>query len=104
MKVFHCKLLTYRSELGGYVLYVFRNLDAVGVLDRYIMCTKHPNWQTPPIGIGQEGYVKIKEIEAGKDTWYNQDSGEVIPYKYSGVQFFEFVLDKHEEPEECVMI
>jgi hypothetical protein len=69
------------------------------------MCTKHPNWQSKPIRIGQEGYLKIKEIEAGKDTWYDCDSGESIPYKYDGVQFFEFIEEKKKElQQECIMI
>lgn len=104
MKVLHCKLLTYQVDPGDYVTYVFLNLDSKTVYDRYIMCTKHPNWQSNPIGIGQIGYLKFKEIEAGKDTWYNQDSNEFIAYKYDGIQFFEFILDKKEESSECIMI
>lgn len=68
------------------------------------MCTKCPNWQSPTFKVGQEGYLKIKEIEAGKDTWYDQNSGELVPYKYSGIQFFDFVLDKKEEQVDCIMV
>nr|DAE51863.1 MAG TPA: hypothetical protein [Bacteriophage sp.] len=105
IKILHCKLLTYQIDPGDYVIYVFRNLDSLSTCDKYIMCTKHPNWQSKPVKIGQKGYLKIKEIEAGKDTWYDCDSKESIPYKYDGVQFFEFIEEKQEElQQECIMI
>lgn len=104
IKVFHCKLLTYQIDPGDYVIYVFRNLDSSNSLEKYIMCTKHPNWQSKPISIGEEGYLKIKEIEAGKDKWYDTNSGQSIAYKYDGVQFFDFILDKEELSKDIVMI
>lgn len=102
-KVLYCKLLTYQIDPGDYVIYVFRNLDTLQICEKYVMCTKHPNWQTKPIEIGQKGYLKVKEIEAGKDTWYDSDSKQYIPYKYSGIQFYDFILEKEPESKECIM-
>lgn len=103
MIVYHCELLTYQRDCGDYIVYVFKNLDANGFLDKYIMCTKHPNWQSNPISIGDKGYLKVKEIVAGRDNWYNVDSKEMIPYKFDGVQFFDFVKEKHKDSEVIVL-
>lgn len=103
MTVLHCELLAYQEDPGDYTIYVFKNLDYTGVLDRYIMCTKCPNWNSSPIEIGQRGYLKYKEIIAGKDSWYDSTSNDFIPYKYDGIQFFEFVKDKPKE-DECIMV
>lgn len=102
-KVLHAKLLTFKVDPGDYIVYVFKNLDGTNEFDNYIMCTKHPNWQSNPIQIGQEGFLKVKEIIAGKDCWYDNNSGNSIPYKYDGIQFFDFILDK-QKTEDFIMI
>lgn len=94
MQVIHGKLLTYNEDPGGYVIYVFLNLDYTKECNKYLMCTKYPNWETAPIKIGDVGYLNVKEVEAGKDKWYNQETGSFIPYKYNGIQFLDFILEK----------
>ena len=72
--------------------------------DKYIMCTKHPNWQTKPIKIGDKGFLKVKEINAGVDTWYNDALDKKVAYKYDGIQFFDFILEKQKETDEIILV
>ena len=51
-----------------------------------------PNWNQRPIKIGDEGYLQIKYISAGKDTWF--DGKDFIPYKYTNIQFLKFTKIK----------
>jgi len=66
------------------------------------MCTKFPNWQTSPIEIGQTGFVKFRDIRAG-DNWYDIENGTEVPYKYDMVQFIDFILDKPDSSNYCIM-
>lgn len=73
--------------MGGYIKYVFRNKET----NDYILCTRFPNWETPPIKLFSVGYLKYKEIIAGKDVWYNKDEGIFMSYNYDIDQFIDFV-------------
>lgn len=67
-------------------MYVFKNLEN----NNYIMCTKLPNWQTPDVEIGDEGFLKYESVKAG-ESYYDPESGEAHIYKYSNVYFLNFV-------------
>lgn len=58
---------------------------------KLVLCTKFPNWDCPPIKIGTKGYLKYKEIIAGRETWYDPISNIFIPYKFDADQFIDFV-------------
>lgn len=92
MNTIYCKLVAGREDLGGYVKYVFQNLES----GEYLLCTKFPNWETPPIKLFTVGYLKYKEIIAGKETWYDKISGTFVPYYYDADQFIDFVEEKSE--------
>lgn len=94
-EVIHAKLITYREDIGGYIIYVFQNL-ANG---SYEMCTRLPRWESPIIRIGDKGFVKYREVIAGKDTWYDNKSNQNIPYLYTGVYFVDFVYEKPEKQD-----
>ena len=87
MNTIYAKLVACREDLGGYVKYVFQNIDK----GEYILCTKFPNWETPPIKLFSVGYLKYKEITAGRDTWYDPIENIFIPYKFDAEQFIDFV-------------
>ena len=88
-----CELLTKKLEPGGYIIYVFKNLDD----NTYLMCTRLPNWECSNIDIGDIGYVDYKEVIAGIDTWYNNSSKAFIKYNYTGIYFNNFI-HKVEKP------
>lgn len=93
------RLLSLREEVGGYITYVFENLDSLNLYDKYIMCKRFPNWETPFINIGVKGFLNFKEVIAGKDTWYDHESGSDIAYKYTDIHFINFVEDKKSQPD-----
>lgn len=96
MNTIYAELIAGREELGGYVKYVFRNLEN----GKPILCTKFPNWDCPPIKLHTAGYLKYKEIIAGKDTWYDHANDVFRFYKYDADQFIDFVeaiLDRDAE-------
>jgi len=95
----HSKLLSWRLDPGGYIIYVFQDLDAEKIYEKYIMCTKFPNWETPLIKIGEVGYLRLKEIEAGKSTWYDvaKDCNQL--YRYDMIQFIDFIKEQEMKSE-----
>lgn len=94
---FFAELLAKESDFFGYSTYVFKNLDADNPLDKYVMCTRCKNWIHKSIEIHDKGFVTVKPVVAGVDTWYNGE--EQIPYKYTNVYFEKFVSlnDKKED-------
>jgi hypothetical protein len=76
-----------------YVVYVFEVLDAQ-FEDKYIMCTRYPNWNHRNIEIGEEGYLEFSFHRAGFDKWF--DGTRMVPYLYTGIQFLKFI----EKPKE----
>ena len=55
------------------------------------MCTKFINWNTSPIKMWSRGYLQYKEINPGKDMWYDAASDRFIRYRFEGYQFINFV-------------
>lgn len=87
MNTIYARLLAGREEMGDYTKYVFQNIDT----GEYILCTKFPNWDSPPIKLGAVGYLKYKEIIAGKETWYDPVNNIFVPYRFDSDQFIDFV-------------
>lgn len=97
IKVAKVKLVTIRNDVGGYIVYVFRNLFPKSNEDKFIMCTRFPNWNCSDLQIGDIGFVKVQQVEAGKNSWYDIDQGKLVPYNYSGIHFLDFVYEKPKE-------
>jgi hypothetical protein len=91
--VIHGKLLAMSKDVGNYTTYVFQNLDAKEDDNLYMMCTRLPNWQHPPLNIGDQGYVSMKEIIAGLDKWYDRETEQFYNYGFSQIYFIKFVAD-----------
>lgn len=81
------KLIAFKEDSGGYQVLVFRDLES----NQYIMCTKLPNWNTRTPSLNECGYLQVREFIAGEDKWYDTNTGEMIPYRYTGVYFWDFV-------------
>ena len=84
--VIKSKLLALKEE-GGYVTFVFVDLN----IDRYIMCTKLPNWDCPVIEIGDIGFLQYKDVIGGESEWYNRNTGSNFKYSYDNTYFVNFV-------------
>lgn len=94
------KLVTLREDIGGYIIYVFELPEGKLPYDKYIMCTRFPNWESPILHIGDVGYLKYREVDAGVDKWFN--GSEFIPYKYTGIHFIDFV-NKKEKLDDLIL-
>lgn len=92
MEVIHAKLITFREDIGDYVIYVFQNL-ANGT---YEMCTRMPRWESPRLKIGDVGFLKYKKVIEGEDTWYNRNTGSHVLYNFTNSYFVDFVYERPE--------
>lgn len=84
------RLLASEEDSQGYITYVFECLDEDMINEtKYIMCTRFPNWDHKDISLGEVGYLKFFEVEAGIDKWF--DGKNMVPYRYDGCHFIKFV-------------
>lgn len=86
------KLLVKCSEHLGYQTLVFEDLEYKDADFKYITCVKFPNWDCNLLTINDVGFLSIKYIEAGKDTWF--DGNNFVPYRYTNIQFLKFIKIK----------
>lgn len=89
----YVKLNAKAIDIGGYITYVFENLNYKDYESQYIMCVQFPNWNQSDIEIGDIGYVNVKYVKEGISQWYDGEKMNV--YKYTNVVFLKFV----KEPE-----
>lgn len=104
MFIVYSKLVAGITDIQGYTTYVFEILDHDDVrrLDtKYVMCVKFPNWESSPIKLEEAGYLSFREIEAGKDTWFNGTS--FVKYNYDMVQFLNFVRKPDKVEDTCIL-
>ncbi len=86
-------LLASREDFGGYITYVFKNLNT-GKLE---MCVRLPNWNTPHVNQGDCGWLKTKLVIGGQTPYYSINNQKQEIYKYSQIYFEDFILDKPEQ-------
>lgn len=91
----HAKLSVCCPEVLGYTTMVFEDLEYKDSDFKYLTCVKFPNWNQGPIHVGDEGFLQIKYLTAGKDKWFDGES--FVPYKYSNIQFLKFIKIKETE-------
>lgn len=90
--------LVARADDGlGYINYVFEDLEYVDHDFQYTLCVRFPNWNQGVINVGDEGFVNVRYVKGGEDTWY--DGKELIPYKYTNVIFLKFIPIKQKTEE-----
>ena len=90
---FHVTLKAKAYDIGGYIVYVFKNLEARNLEYEYIMCVQFPNWNQSDINEGDTGYVNVKYVKGGISQWY--DGEKLNVYKNTNVVFLKFI----KEPE-----
>lgn len=91
---FRGRLVAQFTDYAEFKTYVFANMDATTKEEKYVMCTQFPNWQQNYIGVGDIGYVTIRSVVAGQDTWF--DGTQHVPYKNTGIHFLKFVPEAPE--------
>lgn len=89
------KLIAQNCDISGYITYVFLNLDYKKGNSKYYMCVRFPNWESPSLKLGDEGYIHLEERRAGIDEWW--DGSKFTKYNYDNIQFIKFVPKPKEE-------
>ena len=103
MLTIKAKLLAKEHDLGGYTIYVFENLDSDPPFGhKYVMVTRLPNWNHKNINLGDVGYLLYESVKAG-DSWYCQETKEMIPYKYTNIYFIKFVLENKDNYKDIIV-
>lgn len=85
----YVKLVAKKTDL--YTLYVFQDMIDE---EKFIMCTKPPNFDRPPIQIGDVGYLTYDNVEAGTD-YYNNSENNYKKYKYNNKYFINFIKENN---------
>lgn len=93
MNTIHAKLIAKKIDLLGYQTLVFQNLEDSSFKDKYIMTVVFPNWESYVPVIDDVGFLCYESVIAGKDTWYNKNTNQNIPYNYTNIIFIKFVLE-----------
>lgn len=86
---FRGRLVAQNTDWAGYITYVFENLEPLEPDLRYVMCTQFPNWDQAYISQGSVGFVTVRYVNAGIDTWF--DGKQWVPYKNTDVHFLKFI-------------
>ena len=82
----HAKLVAEQIDGMGYTNYVFEDLNPKDEDFRYIMCVRFPNWEQKSIEIDEIGYLNIRYVEGGKDTWFDGQPLEYIAQRLEVVE------------------
>ncbi len=93
---FKGRLVAKNQDTFGYITYVFLNLEPETPDQKYVMCVQFPNWSQATINLYDEGFVRVRYVVAGKDTWF--DGVSYTPYKNTDVHFLKFIPVK-DDPE-----
>lgn len=99
----HAQLIAFEKDIGGYITYVFKNLDKAPFGHNYIMCKRWPNWECCTIELNDSGFLSYETVEAGVDTWYNKETQEHVPYNFSDIVFLDFIPDKIDTSKEIIL-
>lgn len=103
MITIHGQLVALEKDIGGYITYVFKNLENAPFGYNYVMCKRWPNWECVQVNLGDVGYLTYMDVVAGRDTWYDKETQQEIPYNYSDVVFLNFVPDKIDNSKEIIL-
>ena len=88
-------------DIGGYITYVFENLNQTDYNSKYLMCVQFPNWNQTEINIGDIGYVNVRYVKEGISQWYDGEKMQV--YKYTNVVFLKFIKEPEKVDKEFLI-
>lgn len=92
--VIYSQLIAKRENFGGYIIYVFKNLNS----NEYLMCTRLPNWNSAEIKIGDIGFLNYKEVIGGETQYFNVYENKYCYYKYDNIYFESFIKENKVNP------
>lgn len=96
MPTIKARLLDLCEDFGGYITYIFEDLDynASKSDSPYLMVTRFPNWQADMLNIGDIGFLNYEEVYAGKSEWWDALEQQFHKYKYTNIVFMKFVKER----------
>lgn len=96
MPTIKAKLLDYMEDFGGYINYIFQDLDhnAATSDSPYLMVTRFPNWQADNLQIGDIGFLNYDSVIAGRSEWWDNASQQFHKYKYTNLVFVKFIRER----------
>lgn len=97
----YVQLKAKNIDVGGYITYVFENLNFQTYENQYVMCVQFPNWNQSEICIGDVGYVNVRYVKEGISQWYDGEKMNV--YKYTNVVFLKFVKEPEKVNKEILI-
>lgn len=97
----HVVLKAKNVDIGGYITYVFENLNQTDYNSKYLMCVQFPNWNQTEINIGDIGYVNVRYVKEGISQWYDGEKMQV--YKYTNVVFLKFIKEPEKVDKEFLI-
>lgn len=97
----YVQLKAKNIDLGGYITYVFENLNFQTYENQYVMCVQFPNWNQSEIRVGDVGYVNVRYVKEGISQWYDGEKMHV--YKYTNVVFLKFVKEPEKVNKEILI-
>lgn len=103
MLTIKAKLVEYVEDFGGYISYVFQNLESDRWDNKYMLCIRYPNWDHPDIPLDKEGYLTFTTIYCG-EKYYEPRTGETKIYTYTHNRFDKFILIQDRITDEKIIM
>ena len=103
MITIEARLISFECDTGGYINYIFENLNCTNWDNQFKLVTRYPNWEHRSLKIGEEGFLTYNMVEAGISNWYNKNTGKMTPYKYTTCEFIKFIIKKQNQDQEYIM-
>lgn len=97
---YKAKFIVSTTDGCGYTNLVFERFNYSSSEEQYVMCVKYPNWNQASFKTGDVGFLTVRYVKAGEDTWF--DGTQHVPYKYTDVAFLKFIPIKEEV--ECITL
>lgn len=102
MITLYAELVAFANDLGGYINYVFKNLESDSWDNKYILCTQYPNWDQSPLKVGDIGYLTYTEIIGGTSYYSIKDRDTKI-YGYTHNRFDRFIQERETDDNKIVI-
>lgn len=87
------KINVIRQEFGGYITYIFENLESTSWTNKYILVTRYPNWEDSFPNIGDVGYITYSEIICGEE-YFNTRTQKYEKYQSTHFRYDKFLIEQ----------
>lgn len=100
--VIRAKLLVWEEDVGGYITYIFENLDSDCWDNKYVMCVRYPNWESNYPEVNDIGFLQCTYIIAG-ESYYNRLTDKEDVYQFTHIRFDKFLSLKDKKDNTIIL-